>query len=128
MTFDLIDSLQAYLEEQGFIVSKKPFDAFTGIEGSYMFLLPGTVLYRDFDRRRHISQPLQIVVKRIDEQEALEECQAIEECLDDVIIPSLNGSYQMVNTEVYTTTQEIDLQDTKIPYAYMVRMVSEIVR
>lgn len=126
--FDLVDSIQDFLLEGGFEVSKKPFDAFTGIEGSYMLLMPGTVLFRDFDRSKHISQPFQIVVKRIDELQAIEECQAIEDYLDDTVIPSLNGSYRMVKTEVYTTTQKIDLQDEKIPYAYMVRMVSEIVR
>lgn len=128
MKFDLIDRIQDYLAAGGFKVSKKPFDAFTGIEGAYMFLMPATQLSRNFDRTRNMAQPFQIVVKRIDEQEALETCQEIEEYLDDAFIPSENGSYRMVNTEVYTPTQLIDLQDSKIPYAYMVRMVSEIVR
>lgn len=127
MEFDLVDRIVGYLADGGYKVSKKRFDQFTGKEGTYISLMPATITHRNFDRTRSIDQPFEIVVKRESEREAMEECEAIAYYLDDVIIPSANGSYQMVTTSIYTGPEEIDLQDSGF-YACLVRHIAEILR
>lgn len=127
MKLDLVDCIVSYLAEEGFRVSKKRFDAFTGKEGSYIYLMPATTAIRYMDGRKDIDQPYTVVVKRRSEQEAMEECQDIEQALDMAVIDSKNGSYRMVVNTVYVGSQEVDLDDANF-YAWQASFIAEIVR
>lgn len=127
MKLDLVDRIVDYLKEEGFPCSKKRFDSFTGKQGTYLYLKPATASIRYMSGQKDIDQPYAVVVKRRSEQEAMEICQEIEDCLDMAIIDSANGSYRMVANSVYVGSQEIDLLDEGF-YAWEVSFIAEIIR
>jgi hypothetical protein len=125
---DLVDTAAQQLKEAGYAdVHKKRLDTLTGCEGIVIRRLPYTVTEHYQDSSKTLSYLFQVIVRRRDEQLAMEQCSDIGELLDGAFIPSNNGSYIFTGCETYTEPQELELEENGF-YAWEVRMEATIER
>ena len=72
--------------------------------------LPYTVIDSYFDGTRCLAYPIQVVVAREGELQAIDECCAIADLLPMADLRSENGTYRITSCEVYTEPQELEME------------------
>jgi hypothetical protein len=121
-TIDLVDVAVDFLQSKGYSDTvKRRLDSLTGREGIVVRRQPSTVTNRYQDRGKGISYIYQVVVRRRDEQLAMEQCSAIAALLEEATLESINGTYRFIGSEVYTEPQELELEDDGF-YAWEARI------
>ena len=105
---DLLESVQALLEAEGFEnVYLRKLDGTTPQEAIVVRRMPSTTVNRGYDLSREVQWPFQVFVRRLSEDQAIEDCERVVGVLDNAALPSRNASYSFVSCEVYTDPQEI---------------------
>ena len=105
---DLLEVAKSYLEGLGYEgVWLKRLDEFTGHEGIVLRRMPETVTDRYMDRSFASDYVWQAIVVRRSEREAIETCEELARALRFAPLDSINGSYRLVENDVYTAPQEM---------------------
>lgn len=127
MRVDVTEAMRKVLEDEGYTVSLKRFDTFTGKEGIILRRVLPTRATKYMDTTRSYNFIVHVIVRRRSEAQAMDECCAIADLLEDCPIPSLNGSYTWTATDVYTEPEEMVLDEENF-YAWNTRIDVRIER
>lgn len=122
---DVVERAKALYEENGYSVSLKRLDTFTGREGIVLRKLPSTFVDRSYDGYRTLDYLWQVVVRTRDPRKGQETAEALARLTDLEPLPSANGSYWFISQELYTPVEELDLDESNF-YAFAFRVRTEI--
>ncbi|MEG2369204.1 MAG: minor capsid protein [Raoultibacter sp.] len=109
---DVVDVAALKLKEAGYETSVKRLDELDSREGVVLRRLPATVTARYADLGQSVAYVFQAIVKRRDEERAIDDCEKITNLLVHADLASRNGSYVFTNAEVYTEPQELELNES----------------
>ena len=124
---DLPEQAVAFLKAHGYKdVYLKRLDSMTGREGIIIRRLPSTVQGRSYSGARTLHYLYQVIVRSRSEREALEKAEDLANLLDLAPLQSKNGSFAMVQQEIYTPPQELTLSESGF-YATEFRVRAEII-
>jgi hypothetical protein len=119
---DLVDRVAAYLTGKGYQdVTTRMLDSTTGREAIVVRRLPYTVNAHYQDRTATLGYLYQVIVRNRDEAHAMNICSEIAEDLENARIESGNGSYVFTSAEIYTSPQQLPLEE-QLFYAWEVRI------
>lgn len=125
---DLLEVAKSYLEGLGYQgVWLKRLDEFTGPEGIVLRRMPETVTDRYMDRSQASDMVWQAIVVRRSEREAMETCEDLARVLRFAPLDSKNGSYMLVENDVYTQPQEMVADDEGF-FAWQVQFTAHVWR
>lgn len=123
---DVPEQAVAYIKEHGYDdVYLRRLDSMTGREGIVVRRLPSTVQGRSYSGARTLHYLYQVIVRRRSEREAIEQAEELANLLDLAPLQSANGSFALVQQEIYTPAQELTLSESGF-YAYEFRVRAEI--
>lgn len=125
---DLLEVAKAYLEGLGYAgVQLKRLDEFTGPEGIVLRRMPETVTDRYMDGTTASDWTWQAIVVRRSEREAMEVCEELARALRFAPLDSENGSYRLIENDVYTAPQEMTADEEGF-FAWQVQFTAHIWR
>lgn len=127
MGVDVRESLKKILETQGYTVSLKRLDSFTGKEGIVLRQVMPQRTEKYLDTSRSYDYIVHVVVRNRSEKTAMDTCCDIADLVEDLPINSLNGSYVWTGTDIYTEPEEMVLDEDNF-YAWNTRIRVRIER
>lgn len=122
---DLLDQVELALKVGGYDAHQKRLDKFTGREGICIRRVGGQVTQSYFDGYTEETVIYQVICRSRSEETAMTQCMDIRDYLMRRSIVSANGSYDWIGQKVYTSPQELALEERGF-FAWEVRLQAEI--